>query len=310
MPVIRPETVEEDRGPLLVIDRSTGKTVEEPVLGGAMLRLAYQSKFGPMVRATLLRTGFASRLLGWYTTTRSSTKRIRPVIDDLGIDESEFLQPAESYATFHDFFVRRLREDARPWDPSSNVFSSPADARLTVFPEIDGTTAIPIKGHPFSLESLAGCRPDQIAAFEGGLVLVLRLCPADYHRFHYPTDGDTIDRWEISGRYGSVNPMALRSGLPIFTENRRVVSLLELKRFGRALFVEVGAFGVGGITQTHLGTNFSKMHEKGFFHYGASTLVLVLERSRLVLDADLVASAASGLEVLVRAGETLGTAVS
>ena len=85
MPVIRAETAEEDRGPLLVIDRSTGQTVEEPVLGGAMLRLAYQSKFGPILRATLLRTGFASRLLGWYTTTRSSRKRIRPVIDDLVI---------------------------------------------------------------------------------------------------------------------------------------------------------------------------------------------------------------------------------
>lgn len=308
MPLTTPEIVGEGRNPVWVIDRRTGEVFEEPVLGGGLLRLAYQSSFGPILRAALLRTGFASRTLGWYAGARSSRRRIRSVIDELGIDETEFLEPTESYATFHDFFVRRLREGARPFDPSPDVFSSPADARLTVFAEIDGTTAVPVKGRPFALESLAGGRPDQIASFDRGLVLVFRLCPADYHRFHYPTDGKTVDWREISGRYESVNPIALQAGLPIFTENTRVVSLLELNVFGPCLFIEVGAFGVGGITQTHVGSSFSKMDEKGYFHYGASTLVLVLEKNRVTLDADLLESTATGIETLVHAGESLGRA--
>ncbi len=306
MPVTTPKSGDNGRKPVRVIDRRTGEVFEEPVLGGGMLRLAYQSSFGPILRAALLRTGFASRILGWYAGTRSSRRRIRPVIAELGIDETEFLEPTESYATFHDFFVRRLRENARPFDRSPEVLCSPADARLTVFAEIDGTTAVPVKGRPFALESLAGGQPDQLASFDRGLVLVFRLCPADYHRFHYPADGETVDRREISGRYESVNPIALHAGLPIFTENKRVVSLLELDSFGPCLFIEVGAFGVGGITETHIGSSFSKMDEKGYFHYGASTLVLVLEKGRVVLDTDLLDSTTTGIETLVHAGESLG----
>lgn len=290
---------------LTVIDRKTGRPCAEPVLGGALLRLAYESSLRPLARTLLMRTGWLSRLLGWYTRTGASRRDIRRAIEQLGIDESEFLEPTRSFRTFHDFFVRRLDPACRPFDPQSEALVSPADARLTVIPEVRHGTAVPVKGCRFEIVRLLG-RPREAAAFESGQAFVFRLCPADYHRFHYPADGSLEERYEISGRYDSVNPIALNLGIPVFTENRRVVSLLTLEVFGRCAFVEVGAFGVAGITETHRGTSFSKMDEKGFFHYGASTVILLLEHGALQPAPDLVQNTTAGFETLVRAGETLG----
>jgi phosphatidylserine decarboxylase len=292
-----------------VVDRRTGATFDEQVLGGRLLQVAYGSGLRPFVRALLMRSGLLSSLLGWYSRTRRSQKNIRRTIDQLAIDEREFLEPTASYQSFHDFFVRRLKADCRPWDHNDGVFCSPADARLTVIQRMDGYRAVPVKGCTFDVVGLLK-REDLALGFADGTALVFRLCPADYHRFHFPTGGTVAERYEISGRYDSVNPLALELGLPVFVENRRVVSLLDLDTFGRCVFVEVAAFGVGGITETHRGDRFEKLDEKGFFHYGSSTLVLLLARNTLRVDPDLVFNSSEGLETLVRVGETLGRAVS
>ena len=117
-----------------------------------------------------------------------------------------------------------------------------------------------------------------------------------------------MDSWEIDGRLHSVNSMVLSLGIPVFDQNRRVVTLLDLERFGRVAFIEVGAFGVAGIVNTHEGPAFRKMDEKGLFKFGGSTLVLLFEPGRMVFDDDVLAHSDEGLETLVRVGETLGRA--
>lgn len=295
---------------LLVSDRCSGKIESEPVLGGTLLSLAYESRISPLLRATLLRTGFASRLLGWFCDTAWSRRRISGVIEQLGIDMADFVEPAGGFQTFNQWFVRRLKPDARPWDANPDAFSSPADSRLTVIPALEETTAIPVKGSRFRIEDLLGIDPMKAAEYRGGSVLIFRLCPADYHRYHFPGDGRVIESKVISGRYDSVNPIAVASGIPVFVENRRVINFLDLEVFGPAAFVEVGAFGVGGIVDTHGEGPFCKMDEKGYFRYGASTLVLVIGPGRMKIDNDLIENSSNGLETLVTAGETLGWAES
>ena len=287
-------------------DRHNDRMVEETVLGDGLLRLAYESALSPLVRSTLLKTGAVSRLLGWYCDTAWSSRKIDGVVKELDINMEDFEEPAAGFQTFNQWFVRRLKPGARPFDPGQNVFSSPADSRLTVIPELDETTAIPVKGASFLIEELLRVPPDQAAGFRGGTVLIFRLCPADYHRYHFPADGRVRDSTAISGRYDSVNPVAVAAGIPVFVENRRVVTRLNLDAFGPAAFVEVGAFGVGGIIDTHGDGPFGKMDEKGYFRYGASTLVLVLGSGRLQIDQDLIEHSTKGMEILVRTGETLG----
>jgi phosphatidylserine decarboxylase len=291
-----------------LIDRQTGETIEEEVLGGGLLRLAYEWALSPLLRGTLLKTGTISRLLGWYSDTSRSRRKIEGVIDELNIDMADFEEPSGGFQTFNQWFTRRLKPGVRPFDPDPLVFSSPADCRLTVIPKLNATTAIPVKGSIFRIEDLLKTTPDGASAFQNGAVMIFRLCPVDYHRYHFPADGQTVTTKAISGRYDSVNPVAVATGIPIFTENRRVVTRMDLDTFGPTAFVEVGAFGVGGIVDTHGEGPFEKMDEKGYFRYGASTLVLVLGPGRLKIDQDLIDHSAEGMEILVRAGETLGHA--
>ncbi len=72
--------------------------------------------------------------------------------------------------------------------------------------------------------------------------------------------------------------------------------------------IEVGAFGVGGIVQTHRNGEFEKMAEKGFFRFGGSTVILLFQPGVLRFDPDLVERSAQSIETLVRAGERLGAA--
>lgn len=293
-----------------IFDRRKGGLIEEQVLGGGLLRLAYEGALSPLLRNTLLKTGAVSRLLGWYCDTAWSKRKINRVVEELNIDMSDFETPADGFRTFNQWFARSLAKDARPFDSDPQSFTSPADCRLTVIPELDTTTALPVKGATFRIEDLLQSNQDDILGFQGGSVLIFRLCPADYHRYHFPADGQIIASIDISGRYDSVNPVAVAAGIPVFTENRRVVTRLSLDGFGPAAFVEVGAFGVGGIVDTHGAGPFQKMDEKGYFRYGASTLVVVLGPDRLRIDGDLVENSSNGLETLIRTGETLGHAMT
>ncbi|NOY82665.1 MAG: phosphatidylserine decarboxylase [Kiritimatiellaeota bacterium] len=299
-----------DRPPqgIRVFDRRAGRMVREVVLGDRWLRAAYAPPWRSLCRVLFFRRAWASRLLGRYCDSRLSRWKIPRVMVQLGIDPSEFLEPVESFRTFNEFFTRRLRSDARPFDPAPDVFCSPADSRVRVFPRWAGDERLEVKARAYTNEELLG-KPGAAAPFAGGPVVVARLCPADYHRFHYPADGRTIEEWDVPGGFDSVNPLALTLRPQVLAENRRRVSLLDLVNFGRTAFVEVGAFGVGAIVRTHTEREFRKMDEKGYFKFGGSTIVLLFEPGRFEPDPDLTARTREGIETRVRAGERLGRAV-
>jgi phosphatidylserine decarboxylase len=249
--------------------------------------------------------------MGWYADRRLSRRRIPRVIEQLDIDITEFAEPPDSFATFNDFFIRRLKSGARPFDPDPDLLCSPADCRMLAFAGLDEMTTFPVKGLCFTIPSLVGLEKSApaVAALAGGPVVVCRLSPADYHRFHFPADGQLVENWQTGRTFDSVHPVALASGLPVFCRNIRHVWQLNLASFGPALFVEVGAFGVARIVQTHQGSTFSKMDEKGYFAFGGSTIVMLFAPGTLQLDDDLLRNTRENSETLIRAGETIGRAV-
>ncbi len=294
-----------------VYDRRTGTMLEEIVLGDRMMKLAYSRPCLPVCRRLLFGNRFISRLLGWYCDTGWSRRKIARTIAELGIDTAEMRDPVGSFRTFNEFFTRHLHADARPFDPAPHLLSSPADARVTVVPQLELDRCVLVKGAPFTVPELLALPPDEEPdSFVNGSLMIARLCPADYHRFHYPAAGRELRRWTIDGRLDSVNPLALSLGLRVFVENYRVVTLLRLEHFGKAAFIEVGAFGVAGIVQTATETTFGKMDEKGCFTFGGSTIILVFEPGAVTFDPDLVEHSARGVEALVRAGETIGRRVA
>ncbi|MBQ7650785.1 MAG: phosphatidylserine decarboxylase [Victivallales bacterium] len=303
--------------PTCFYNRAKGELEPEIILGGRMMRLAYASPCRKFLSWPLFGTAICSRLLGWYANRSFSKGRIDSTIRELKIDMADFEVPDGGFKCFNDFFARRLKPGARPF--ATDGLCSPADCRLTVYPELHEDSCIPVKGAEFSVtELLFGLNPppktgtseddrwDLAKEFKGGSLCVFRLCPSDYHRFHFPDDGKVIDSWRIPGRYDSVHPIALEQRIKVFTSNVRQVSMLELAKFGLAAYVEVGAFGVASIHSTFDGKEFSRGDEKGYFDFGGSTVIMVFGKGAVKYDKDLLEQSANGVECLIRAGEHIG----
>lgn len=80
--------------------------------------------------------------------------------------------------------------------------------------------------------------------FEGGSIVIARLAPQDYHRWHAPVSGTVESINEIPGAYYTVNPQAINESgtLDVFCENRRSVMIVKRKDSdARVAIIAVGA---------------------------------------------------------------------
>ena len=142
-------------------------------------------------------------------------------------------------------------------------------------------------------------------------MLISRLCPVDYHRFHFPVAGVPGESNLINGWLYSVSPLALRINPGYLTENKRMVTLVESPVFGRVAVLEVGATMVGAILQDYAPDKpVAKGDAKGMFAFGGSCVITVFKRGRIRFDEDLTSNAAEQREVYARMGERLGVAPS
>lgn len=121
---------------------------------------------------------------------------------------------------------------------------------MNVFPTIHSATNLWIKGSNFTLTSLLGGDAEKARLFENGSIAICRLAPQDYHRFHIPVDGVIGPTTAIDGNYYTVNPMAIRTAVDVYTENIRNVTYIESEQFGTVAYVAVGAMMVGTIRLT------------------------------------------------------------
>ncbi|MCC6235784.1 MAG: phosphatidylserine decarboxylase, partial [Verrucomicrobiales bacterium] len=224
-----------------------------------------------------------------------------------GLDAAEFLEPASSFRTFNEFFFRRLRPDVRPVDSAAEAVVFPADGRHLGFESLSAAEAFFAKGQRFDLGAFVA---DAALArrYAGGAAVFSRLCPVDYHRFHYPVAGKVTGPQRIEGVLGSVNPIALRRRLAFLWENRRWLTEIQTERNGRVLMVEIGATNVGSVVYTGApsGGGVMKGAEKGYFRFGGSAVMTLFEPGRVKLSEDLVAARAEGLELYAKVGERMG----
>jgi len=276
-------------------------------MGDAAIKWAYQTLSGKLFAHLLFGTSLPSRILGWYFDSPLSKAKIASAISDLNIDASEFATPKDQFRSFNDFFTRKLQPDARPFSTDEGCFLSPADGRLLVYDDIGSAICIKVKGAEDSLQNLFD---RDITDFTGGKAAVIRLCPADYHRYHFPCAGVVAEEVRVKGKYHSVNPVALASRQKIFCINKRSYTLIDTPAFGRIAFMEVGAFGVAGIHQTYTGTNVTRMQEKGYFDFGGSTIVLLFQKNAIAFDPDLLTNSSEKIETLVKVGETIAKTAS
>jgi phosphatidylserine decarboxylase len=292
------------------------KTIEtEKVFGARWLQLAYGNPVGRLFVWLVARQKFFSWWYGRKMNKRVSALEILPFITAYNINVDEFAKSPFDYKTFNEFFYRGLKASVRPIAEGERVAVFPADGRHLVFPNVETVPGFYVKGASFTLAELfgetsavQGARP-LAAKFAGGGMVISRLCPVDYHRFHFPVAGQPGESRLINGWLYSVNPVALRRNLHYLVQNKRMLTLIESPVFGTVAMFEVGATNVGSIQQTHIpGRPVEKGAEKGLFAFGGSCVITVFQRDRIQFDADLLASSAEHIEVYARMGDRLGVA--
>lgn len=290
--------------PILVKDRKTGQIIEEQVFGDFAVKLLYGNS-SSILREFLSKNPFVSRFYGWWQRGFWTKSSIQKFIQKYGLNTAEFEK--QDFASFDEFFTRHLKEECRPLAFGDKVAVMPADARYRFFPSINGKEIFSIKGRGMALRDLL---QDEILAeqFEGGSMVIARLCPVDYHRFHFPLSGKASPARLIPGPLYSVNPWALCCQPSILCENKRMVTTLENSHFGKVAYIEVGATCVGSIHQTYEANKIvAKGQEKGYFSFGGSCLILLFEKDRISFDADLCGSS---LEIYCQMGQSLGQALN
>ena len=290
--------------PVRYFDRARRELRTERIYGERWLRLAYGNPVGRLAVWLLVRRSFLSWWYGWKMNMRASSLRILPFIRDFDIDVDEFAKSAFDYKTFNEFFYRALKAGARPIADGGNVAVFPADGRHLVFPDADAADGFYVKGRKFSVRELVGEGEPEPA---GCGMVISRLCPSDYHRFHFPVDGVPSEARLIEGWLYSVNPIALRRNIRYLVENKRMLTVIDSPVFGRVVTVEVGATNVGSIRETFIpGKPVRKGDDKGFFAFGGSCMITLFPRGTIRFDADLVAQSAQCIETYARMGERMG----
>ncbi len=294
--------------PIEYIDRSTQKREQEQVYYEALVRFFYgKSWLGKSLANLTSRYAFCSHLCGWWQNRAASRKKIVPFINKYKLDSSEFLDPVESFESFNAFFYRKLKKESRPLASSPLVM--PADGRYLVYPDVDACDGFIVKGDKFSLADLVGSAALAVPYQKGSLVLA-RLCPTDYHRFHFPCAGIPSLPRLVNGWLYSVNPIAIKQNIHRFTENKRSITALESEQFGKVLVMEIGATNVGSIHQTYAANQpYRKGDEKGFFAFGGSAMILLFEPNRVRFDQDLIDHSKQHIETRCLLGQSLGQPV-
>ena len=288
--------------PIQYYDRESGQMKTEKVAGEKWLVWLYNNPIGEATLWALAKRKLVSSVYGNMMDRPSSAKKIHPFIEDFDIDMS--VAREQDFNNFNDFFTRKLKDDARPVDTGSAIVVSPSDGKILAYADISNSWFI-IKGYRFDVSSFLD-NQDLAQKYHDGALLIIRLAPMDYHRFHFPVSGKLSPDKEIKGDYYSVNPFALRKKAEIFCLNKREYSILSNTLFGDVVIAEVGATMVGSIVQTFKGSSVNKGDEKGYFKFGGSTVVLLFEKSKIHIDEDLLINTAKGYETTVKMGERIG----
>lgn len=299
--------------PIIYIDRETGKQVVEKVYGAAALNFLYGQDFFSRVLGTpllqlLVKNPIFSALYGWFQKRSFTKRKILPFIETFGIDTSEFQDSVENFSSFNDFFIRKLDPLARPIFDGDDIAIIPADGRYRFYQNIDEVDGFIVKDEKFNLLSLL--EDEELASrYAHGSMTIARLCPTDYHRYHFPCTCIPGPTRLINGWLYSVNPIALRKDIHIFTQNKRAICEMLTERFGPVLFIEIGATNVGSIHQTYqVHRACSKGDEKGYFSFGASSIILLFEPGRIFFDQDLLYATSLGIEIKCLLGQPMGIA--
>lgn len=273
--------------------------VDVPEVGLGAIRFAYGNAFGRALTKAVFCRCFVSRLYAAWQRSPLSRGKVRRFIRQYGICVDDCT--CQEFSNFNAFFTRQRKNYTDL--TKKNELPAIADSKLLAL-SITKERAFQIKGVSYTVSELLenGALASELA---GGMCLIFRLAPDDYHRYVYPDQGHQEASVHIPGVLHTVNPIA--ADMKVYRRNKRSYTLLHTVHFGDVVQMEVGALLVGEIVnhRTEAGA-FAKLQEKGYFAYGGSTVILLLKKDAVQIDEDILQHSAQGVETKVRLGERIG----
>jgi phosphatidylserine decarboxylase len=293
--------------PITFKNRHTGRIETEQVYGEAWLQRIYGNPLGKVALHALVKRSIFSQIYGLAMDRPSSAQRIAPFIKTYQLDSSEFAdENISSYKSFNDFFYRKLKKYYINIYKKNDWAILPADGRHLGFQDISKINGVFAKGQTFDINNFLG---DQALAerYKNGVLVCSRLCPVDYHRFHFPVSGIPTEPTLINGSLFSVNPYALRREVSYLWQNKRQRVSVDAGPFGLVTIVAIGATNVGTIVETYSPNSpVIKGQEKGYFRFGGSYIATLFEPNRIRLEDDLIAAGETQQELYAKMGSRLG----
>jgi len=290
-------------------DRKKKTYYKENVAGGGILNFMYSNSIAKTFLPEIASRKFFSKLYGLGCDSKFSKKYIQTFVAKFNINMDEYEKSIYDYSSFNDFFYRKLSKYSRNICKDEKSFISPCDGKLLAIEKIDETSSFTVKGFKYTLNELFQ-NEDLSKNYSNGTCLIFRLCPTDYHRFHFVDSGTCSKSTFIKGKYYSVNPVALENISKVLSENKREYSILKSDNFDDVIYIEVGATFVGSIIQTYSSSSkINRGDEKGYFKFGGSTVIVMLKKNVLKLDDDICYQSNLGIETAVYMGEKIGVRI-
>ena len=222
----------------------------------------------------------------------------------IGIEQYRH-DPGDQYwgfASWNDFFTRRLADGARPVDSpddDSVIVSACESTPYGLAVDVKLQDQFWIKSQPYSLQDMLA-NDESAGQFAGGTVYQAFLSATNYHRWHSPVAGTIVRAFVQEGTYYSeadsegaaaVEPRYSQSYLAHVAA--RAVFLIQADNpvIGLMAFVPVGMSEVSSCLidpKIQPGYHVAKGEELGFFQFGGSTHCLVF-RPGAIADFSLTA---------------------
>jgi phosphatidylserine decarboxylase len=209
----------------------------------------------------------------------------------IGIEAYQY-DPADKYwgfASWNDFFTRRLKEDARPVDSpddDSVIVSACESTPYGLATDVQRQEQFWLKTQPYSLQDmLAG--DESVGEFVGGTVYQAFLSATNYHRWHSPVAGTIVRAFVQKGTYYSeadsegtdaVEPRNSQSYLAHVAARAVIIIEADNPAIGLVGFVPVGMSEVSSCVlgpDIRPGARVAKGGELGYFQFGGSTHCLI-----------------------------------
>src|SRR5205814_1622573 len=103
-----------------------------------------------------------------------------------GADLTEARLPLDGFPSLGAFFLRELKDGARPISADPSALCSPVDGTVQSLCPVERGTVLQAKGRAYSVAELLGPMNPASSNLEGGYAWTIYLSPRDYHRIHAP----------------------------------------------------------------------------------------------------------------------------